>query len=75
MGGLALVTLFTIRNRAHLIYVAAVIALGQWELTRVLEERSIRLPLIPTTHAAASSCWGWPVPRRAPADARAGLTN
>ena len=33
MGGLALVTLFTIKI-IFLIYVAAVIALGLWELTR-----------------------------------------
>ena len=52
MGGLALVTLFTIKI-IFLIYVAAVIALGLWELTRVLEVRSIRLPLIPVAAGGA----------------------
>ena len=52
MGGLALVTLFTIKI-IFLIYVAAVIALGLWELTRVLEARSIRLPLIPVAAGGA----------------------
>jgi phosphatidate cytidylyltransferase len=52
MGGLALVTLFTIKV-IFLIYVAAVIALGLWELTRVLEARSIRLPLVPVAAGGA----------------------
>ena len=52
MGGLALVTLFTIKI-IFLIYVAAVIALGLWELTRVLEARSIRLPLVPVAAGGA----------------------
>jgi phosphatidate cytidylyltransferase len=46
LGGLALVTLFTIKV-IFLIYVAAAVALGLWELTRALEVRGIRLPLIP----------------------------
>ncbi|MGH3067392.1 MAG: phosphatidate cytidylyltransferase [Streptosporangiaceae bacterium] len=52
MGGLALVTLFTIKV-IFLIYVAAVIALGLWELTRVLAARGIRLPLIPVAAGGA----------------------
>jgi phosphatidate cytidylyltransferase len=46
LGGLALVTLFTIKV-IFLIYVAAVVALGLWELTRALEVRGVRLPLVP----------------------------
>jgi phosphatidate cytidylyltransferase len=46
LGGLAVVTLFTIKV-IFLIYVAAVVALGLWELTRALEARGIRVPLVP----------------------------
>jgi phosphatidate cytidylyltransferase len=46
LGGLALVTLFTIKV-IFLVYMAAVIALGLWELTRALEVRGTRLPLVP----------------------------
>ena len=46
LGGLALVTLFTIKV-IFLIYVAAVVALGLWELTRAVAVRGTRLPLIP----------------------------
>jgi phosphatidate cytidylyltransferase len=46
LGGLALVTLFTIKV-IFLIYVAAVVALGLWELTRALEVRGVRVPLVP----------------------------
>jgi phosphatidate cytidylyltransferase len=46
LGGLALVTLFTVKV-IFLIYVAAVIALGLWELTRAVEVRGVRLPLVP----------------------------
>jgi phosphatidate cytidylyltransferase len=52
LGGLALVTLFTIKV-IFLIYVAAVVALGLWELTRALEVRGIRLPLIPVAAGGA----------------------
>jgi phosphatidate cytidylyltransferase len=52
LGGLALVTLFTIKV-IFLIYVAAVVALGLWELTRVLEVRGIRLPLVPVAAGGA----------------------
>ena len=52
LGGLALVTLFTIKI-IFLIYVAAVIALGLWELTGVLAVRGIRLPLIPVAAGGA----------------------
>jgi phosphatidate cytidylyltransferase len=52
MGALALITLFTVKV-IFLVYVAAVIALGLWELTRVLEARSIRLPLVPVAAGGA----------------------
>jgi phosphatidate cytidylyltransferase len=52
MGALALITLFTVKV-IFLVYVAAVIALGLWELTRVLGARSIRLPLVPVAAGGA----------------------
>ncbi len=52
LGGLALVTLFTIKV-IFLVYMAAVIALGLWELTRALEVRGIRLPLVPVAAGGA----------------------
>jgi phosphatidate cytidylyltransferase len=52
MGGLALVTLFTVKV-IFLVYMAAVIALGLWELTRALEVRGIRLPLVPVAAGGA----------------------
>jgi phosphatidate cytidylyltransferase len=52
LGGLALVTLFTIKV-IFLIYVAAAVALGLWELTRVLEVRGVRLPLVPVAAGGA----------------------
>lgn len=52
MGGLALLTLFTIKI-IFLVYMAAVVALGLWELTRALDVRGIRLPLIPVAAGGA----------------------
>ena len=52
MGGLALLTLFTVKI-IFLVYMAAVIALGLWELTRALEVRGIRLPLVPVAAGGA----------------------
>ena len=52
LGGLALLTLFTVKV-IFLIYMAAVVALGLWELTRALEARGIRLPLIPVAAGGA----------------------
>ena len=52
MGGLALLTLFTVKI-IFLVYMAAVIALGLWELTRALEVREIRLPLVPVAAGGA----------------------
>jgi phosphatidate cytidylyltransferase len=52
MGALALITLFTVKV-IFLVYMAAVIALGLWELARVLEARGIRLPLVPVAAGGA----------------------
>jgi len=46
LGGLALLTLFTVKA-TFLIYVGAVVALGLWELRQALAERGILLPLVP----------------------------
>jgi phosphatidate cytidylyltransferase len=46
LGGLALVTLFTVKA-TFLIYVGAFAFLALWELRHALAERGIRLPLIP----------------------------
>ena len=52
LGAVALVSLFTVKA-TFLIYVAAVGALGMWELARVLEARGIRLPLVPVAAGGA----------------------
>jgi phosphatidate cytidylyltransferase len=52
LGGLAVVTLFTIKV-IFLIYMAAVIALGLWELTRALEVRGNPLPVGPVAAGGA----------------------
>jgi phosphatidate cytidylyltransferase len=52
LGAVALVSLFTVKV-TFLIYVAAVVALGMWELARVLEARGIRLPLVPVAAGGA----------------------
>ncbi len=52
LGAVALVALFTVKV-TFLIYVAAVVALGMWELARVLEARGIRLPLVPVAAGGA----------------------
>jgi phosphatidate cytidylyltransferase len=52
MGGLALLTLFTVKI-IFLVYMAAVVALGLWELTRALDARGIRLPLVPVAAGGA----------------------
>jgi phosphatidate cytidylyltransferase len=46
LGGLALVTLFTVKA-TFLIYVGAVVLLALWELRQTLAERGISLPLVP----------------------------
>jgi phosphatidate cytidylyltransferase len=46
LGGLVLVTLFTIKF-TFLIYVGIIVSVGLWELDHALRDRDIRLPLIP----------------------------
>jgi phosphatidate cytidylyltransferase len=46
LGGLALLTLFTVKA-TFLIYVGAIVALALWELRQALAERGINLPLVP----------------------------
>jgi phosphatidate cytidylyltransferase len=46
LGGLALLTLFTVKA-TFLIYVGAVVGLALWELRQALAERGIHLPLVP----------------------------
>jgi phosphatidate cytidylyltransferase len=60
LGGLALVTLFTVKA-TFLVYVAAAVAIALWELARALGMRDIRLPLVPVaaggTAAIALTYW------------------
>jgi phosphatidate cytidylyltransferase len=53
LGGLALVTLFTVKA-TFLAYVGAIIALALTELRHVLASREIRLPLIPIAAGGAA---------------------
>lgn len=46
MGGLAVVTLFTVKA-TFLAYLGAVAGIALWELFRALQTRAVRLPLIP----------------------------
>jgi phosphatidate cytidylyltransferase len=46
LGGLALITLFTVKA-TFLIYVGAVVGLALWEMRQALAERGISLPLVP----------------------------
>jgi phosphatidate cytidylyltransferase len=46
LGGLAIVTLFTVKA-TFLVYLAAAIAVALWELSRALGARDIGLPLVP----------------------------
>jgi phosphatidate cytidylyltransferase len=52
LGALAIVSLFTVKW-TFLIFMAAVIGLGLWELGRALEERDIRLPSPPVAAGGA----------------------
>ncbi|HUA30540.1 MAG TPA: phosphatidate cytidylyltransferase [Streptosporangiaceae bacterium] len=53
LGGIALVTLFTVKA-TFLVYVGAVVALALWELRQALLERGISLPLIPIAAGCAA---------------------
>ncbi|HUY49136.1 MAG TPA: phosphatidate cytidylyltransferase [Streptosporangiaceae bacterium] len=52
LGTVAIVSLFTVKF-TFLIYMAAVVALALWELTRALGARGIRLPLPPVAAGGA----------------------
>jgi phosphatidate cytidylyltransferase len=53
LGGIALVTLFTVKA-TFLVYLGAVVALALWELRQALLERGISLPLIPLAAGCAA---------------------
>ena len=53
LGGLALVTLFTVKS-TFLAYMGAVVAVGLWELRHVLADRGISIPLIPIVAGGAA---------------------
>jgi phosphatidate cytidylyltransferase len=53
LGGLALVTLFTVKA-TFLLYVGAIVALALWELGRALGERDIHIALIPIAAGGAA---------------------
>jgi phosphatidate cytidylyltransferase len=53
LGGLALVTLFTVKA-TFLAYVGFIVAVGLWELRHALADRGISLPLIPLAAGGAA---------------------
>ncbi len=53
LGGIALLTLFTVKA-TFLLYVGAVVALALWEMRQALLERGIGLPLIPLAAGGAA---------------------
>jgi phosphatidate cytidylyltransferase len=52
MGGIAILTLFTVKA-TFLLYMGVVVGIALWELTRALEVRGIRLPVIPVAAGGA----------------------
>jgi phosphatidate cytidylyltransferase len=54
MGGLALLTLFTVKA-TFLLYVGAMVAIALWELSRALGTRGIRVPLVPVALGGAAA--------------------
>jgi phosphatidate cytidylyltransferase len=54
MGGLAIVTLFTVKA-TFLVYVGAAVGVALWELSRALGTRGIGLPLVPLAAGAAAA--------------------
>jgi phosphatidate cytidylyltransferase len=54
LGGLAFVTLFTVKA-TFLLYVAAIVGVALWELSRALAVRDIRLPLLPVAAGGAGA--------------------
>jgi phosphatidate cytidylyltransferase len=53
LGGLALVTLFTVKA-TFLLYVAAIVGMAAWELSRALATRDIHLTLVPVAAGGAA---------------------
>jgi phosphatidate cytidylyltransferase len=53
LGGLALLTLFTVKA-TFLLYVAAIVGVAAWELSRALATRDIHLALIPVAVGGAA---------------------
>ena len=53
LGGLALVTLFTVKA-TFLLYVAAIVGMAAWELSRALATRDIHLALVPVAAGGAA---------------------
>ncbi len=53
LGGLALVTLFTVKA-TFLLYVGAVVGLALWELSRALGSRAVNLALLPVAAGGAA---------------------
>jgi phosphatidate cytidylyltransferase len=53
LGGLVLVTLFTVKA-TFLAYVGLIVIVALWELSRALGTRGIRLPLVPVTLGGAA---------------------
>jgi phosphatidate cytidylyltransferase len=53
LGGLVLVTLFTVKA-TFLAYMGAVVGVGLWELRHVLADRGITIPLIPIVAGGAA---------------------
>jgi phosphatidate cytidylyltransferase len=54
MGGLALVTLFTLKA-TFLLYLAALGGIALWEMSRAFSARDIRLPLVPVAAGGAAA--------------------
>ncbi|HMG65892.1 MAG TPA: phosphatidate cytidylyltransferase, partial [Streptosporangiaceae bacterium] len=53
LGGLALLTLFTVKA-TFLVYVAAIVGMAAWELSRALATRDIHLALVPVAVGGAA---------------------
>jgi phosphatidate cytidylyltransferase len=53
LGGLALLTLFTVKA-TFLLYVGAIVGIALWELSRALSTREIRLPIVPIAAGGAA---------------------
>src|SRR2546430_6714898 len=54
LGGLAILTLFTVKA-TFLVYLAAAVGVALWELSRALGTRDIRLPLVPVAVGGAAA--------------------